>query len=112
MKFTKSKSHWENIIDEWQKGQQSMASFCRERKISKVSFYYWRRKLLLHSNDAKNKLPKADFVPIEVYTDSSSKKTNEEINLYYPNGCYLKLSENSSLRLLRLVNEIMGIAAC
>jgi hypothetical protein len=113
MKSIKSRTHWKNIIDEWQKEKPPIVSFCREHKLSKASFYYWRGRLIPDLNTPKKKLSTADFVPIEVCDEPhSSNNKNEMITLYYPNGCYLRVTEGCSLKLLRLVNEMMRVSLC
>lgn len=40
-----TKAEWKRTIVEQSKSGRSVSEFCRERKISEGSFWYWRRKL-------------------------------------------------------------------
>ena len=37
--------NWQGIISDQETSEQSIAGFCRARKVSEALFYYWRKKL-------------------------------------------------------------------
>lgn len=116
MEISKRKIDWEEILDQWQKTRQPVSSLCKELEVSKASFYYWRRRLGLRGHNKNHKKknfisPKATFVPVQLCRENNNH-LEAEIKLYYPNGCYLRLTEACNPKLLRMVNEMMGGKTC
>jgi hypothetical protein len=119
--LSKRRHDWKNLVQEWLTSGQSVTSFCNERKLIHATFYYWRAKFDLAYKSAKGKLQRVNafahaeskFVPVQLQNENDALKQKDEqiqdIIFYYPNGCYLRLKEGFSLKILRTLNEVMGV---
>lgn len=54
-----SEKYWEKQVALWRRSGLNQSAFCREHKLSRWSFHYWRKKLLRKSREAVSfvKLP-------------------------------------------------------
>lgn len=57
-------AYWRGVIRDQQASKDSVAAFCRARKITTASFYSWRRRLGAPQPESASK--GAEFVAIEV----------------------------------------------
>jgi transposase-like protein len=55
---SEARAKWQRIVAEHQRSGQSVAAFCRERKLCAPSFFAWKRKL--------NQVATEQFVAVEV----------------------------------------------
>jgi hypothetical protein len=106
----KQRPDWKNIIHKWLTSNFSISSYCREHKLSPATFHYWRARF---SPGSKRKCKKdfafkQQFVPIQV-CNNEENKGDDFILLQYPNGCSVRLNGDFNPKLLRLINEAMGI---
>jgi transposase-like protein len=44
--------HWEEVVQRWRDGGQSVRAFCRAEGLRESAFYFWRRKLAPHGRHA------------------------------------------------------------
>lgn len=54
-----SEKYWEKQVELWRRSGMNQSAFCREHKLSRWSFHYWRKKLLKSSRETVSlvKLP-------------------------------------------------------
>jgi len=80
------------LIKKWQKSGISQKDFCIHHDIPLHIFYYWLRK--------QRQTPSSTgsvFVPVEISPSEDNRKENEDIQIYYPNGVHLILSDKVSI---------------
>lgn len=86
--------------------------------IPASAFYYWRsrfdpayKRTSLNTREPAHET--GSFVPVELTTDedANTDALSNGAVLYYPNGCCLRL-HNADIKLLRTINETMGIKTC
>lgn len=112
---------WKQLIGEWySSGKKEISSFCRDKKIAVSSFYQWRGRFNPDFHIKQQKpVKKTDvttehgiFVPVKIQrhdTYVSLDKKGEGIILYYPNGCYLRLSKDCDPQVISWLNKAMGV---
>ena len=58
---------WKSHILEWRRSSTDIREYCQAQEISRHTFYYWRKKILLSGALKKSNLPSVSaFVPITV----------------------------------------------
>jgi transposase len=85
------RQQWQMVIQRWQSSGQSVRAFCRQEGLKESAFFFWRRELALHREDAasppslsqasKRKTsppaetvsPAAHFLPVQVVTERDSQ---------------------------------------
>ena len=86
-KSTKEKMF--QAIETWQESGQTKKLFCKNKKYSKSTFYYWLKKYQeekQQSNTADSIVSKG-FFPVKISdTIKSSINNTKLIDIYYPNG--------------------------
>jgi hypothetical protein len=88
--------YWRRVLEEHRASGQSIAEFCRERKLSQASFYSWRLKLGSSSTDRASKNPSSSsssssrplFVSVPL-PDSVPPAGHFEVQL--PNGIRVRV---------------------
>ena len=75
-------SFWRRQIDDWAQGGQTIAAFCRERKLTASAFHLWKRELGLktkrqHTGSKKSHLSAPRLVPISIAAMPTSALTLE-----------------------------------
>lgn len=105
---------WEKLVQEYSSSKKSISAFCYEHHLSTAAFYYWRAKLdpnYIRSRPADKQSElvqqKPEFIAVQL---SGKSESQQNATLYYPNGCYVRINESLSPRLLRLLNEGMGLS--
>jgi len=73
----------ESIIEQWQESGQTQQSFCKERKLSYTTFYYWLKRY-------RRGLDENSFLPVEIASGS-------HIEIRYPGGVILQLPAATKL---------------
>jgi hypothetical protein len=55
------RQQWQTAIQRWQSSGQSVRAFCRQESLKESAFFFWRRELALHREDATSppSLPQA-----------------------------------------------------
>jgi transposase len=69
---------WQEVIEQWGASGQSVAAFCRERRISEGSFYAWRKRLGGKRRPA--------FLPVRVIADADPGSGAAAIELALASG--------------------------
>ena len=80
------------LIKKWQKSGISQKDFCIHHDIPLHLFYYWLRK---HRQALSSS--GSGFVAVEISPSEDNRKVKEDIQIYYPNGVHLILSDNVSI---------------
>jgi putative transposase len=83
---------WRQIIAGQQTSGQSVAEYCLERKLSPKSFYGWRRKLKIRSENQ----PEA-FVEL----GSFGEKATRVLRVTTPGGYHLEVPEQTGVEDIR-----------
>lgn len=69
---------WQEMIEQWRASGQSVAAFCRERRISEGSFYAWRKRL------GGNRRPA--FLPVRIIPDADPEPVAAAIEIALASG--------------------------
>src|SRR5215467_13423964 len=69
---------WQRLVSEQASSGQSVAAYCRERKLCAPHFYWWKKRL--------RKRTAARFVKVQVADSSSSAPSESRIELRLQNG--------------------------
>jgi len=75
------------LVEKWESGSQSKASFCQAHGLSVDTFRYWYNK---YKRDEPGKL--GGFVPLEIEQPAVGG-SGVNISIRYPNGVSLELGE-------------------
>jgi transposase-like protein len=68
-------------------------TFCEQHGIGQAMFYYWKKKYIQSQSTHEGK-----FVPVRI---KDSQVQTGEIEICYPNGVRLKLSQGIDLSIIR-----------
>lgn len=60
--------HWRRVIEDWRRSGQTVAEFCRRRRIASPTFYVWRQRL---GNVSPSSRPSPAFLPVHVVPGSA-----------------------------------------
>jgi hypothetical protein len=85
------------MMQPWKESGQCVTRYCESEGINKATFYYWRQRI---SEAEHSESPK--FLPVRIEKLSPKYPiSNNNLELTYPNGVRLLLSDNSDLNLIR-----------
>ncbi len=79
-----------SLIKKWKKSGINQRDFCDQHDLSIPTFHYWLRKYKHIHTSSEN-----GFVPVEISPATDIIKG--EIQIHYPNGVLLTLSEEASI---------------
>jgi hypothetical protein len=93
-------NYWRALIEKWQCGTRGPTEFCKGNKVSTSTFYKYRKLFGCFSKNEANvssaqpssnlSLKAVSLIPNTQY----DKEANSIIELYFPNGCWVKLEAN------------------
>ena len=89
---------WEQLIQEHQTSNLTVAAFCQRHDVSVPSFYSWRRKIR-SQNQSQTKPGK--FLPLKIKPPQSTLATIE-----FPCGARIQIPANETDTLVLLVNQL------
>ena len=94
---------WERLLREKQSSRQSVAAFCRARRIPVHQFYWWQRQLRYRKSARTSTKPSNDatFVSVRVPIHMPS------IELVHPSGCVIRVATGVDARSLRNVLDAL-----
>jgi transposase-like protein len=90
------------IIKKWESTTESQSSFCQRHDIGMSTFSYWRSRYSKSKNISRHKGDTPHFTQL-VAKDSSSP----QLEIIYPNGVKIRLSESSSLADLQALIQLV-----
>lgn len=67
-------AHWCRVFTDWRRSGLTAAAFCRRRKVSTPSFYFWKRRLAATS-------ARPAFLPVHVVDDALPASSRATIEL-------------------------------
>ena len=85
-KTMRSKSEWQQIIQNYNESQLTQDEFCQQAGIPKSSFYNWHRRLKSTTPDRT-----ANFINLSDLTSSDSSRLSWDIELDLGQGVCLRL---------------------
>jgi transposase-like protein len=85
-----------SLIKKWQKSGISQKEFCIDHDIPLHLFYYWLRKHRQTQSSSGS-----GFVPVEINPSEDNRKEMEDIQIHYPNGVHLILSDKVSIPMIK-----------
>jgi hypothetical protein len=93
---------WVRLLQEKRASGQSVAAFCRQRRIPVHQFYWWQRQLRHHSSresdtEERTLASSPAFVPVRVAIPSPV------IEVVHPRGCVVRLVAGVDGQALRTV---------
>jgi len=80
------------LIEQFKTSNKTLKSFCQEQSLPQWRFYYWRRKYTQHHQPV-------GFIPVSVTT--TKENISCAIDIHYPNGVCISLSELGDLSFLQ-----------
>jgi len=93
-------SQWQKIIKDQELSAQSVASYCREQRLSEKSFYAWRKRL-------KEETPSSlkDFVEVSPCV----KEVGEPLRIKTPSGYCVEVSLGAEISLVKDVIRLLEL---
>ena len=94
---------WERLLRDKQSSRQSVAAFCRARRIPVHQFYWWQRQLRYRKSAQPSTEPAKDatFVSVRVPIHTPA------IELVHPSGCVIRVAAGVDARSLRNVLDAL-----
>lgn len=110
-KSAEKELRWREILKQQIQSGLSVRQFCLTRSVSLPSFYAWRRRLQMATDDgataAKPRLDPRDsqrlFVPLQVLD------TAARLEILHPSGCRIQVTGEVDVLALRRVIEALGV---
>lgn len=95
--------HWRQLMGEKRASGQSVAVFCRARRIPVHRFYWWQRQLRDRSNSQPSRAAKRSdrFVAVRIPSPGSS------LEVVHPGGCVIRLGAGVDTQSLRRVLDAL-----
>ena len=89
----RTQTQWQQLIDQWNQSDETLAHFCTRHGLSQASFYNWRQKL-----DRKEGPPSAPskvspWQAIQIPQEPSSKEF-WQMELVLPGGAVLRIRQD------------------
>ena len=88
-----------SLIKRWKKSGINQRDFCDRHDLSMHTFHYWLRKYRQIHTSSEN-----GFVPVEISPVTDIVK--REIQIHYPNGVLLTLSEEASISRIKALIKV------
>jgi len=88
-----SKTTMYRMIEQWQESEMTQTAFCRDEKISKSVFLYWRRKY-------KHEKKGSSFLPVYVQPDRKVIESNV-VEIHYPNRVRVVVESDAPVEFIR-----------
>jgi len=97
---------WERLLRDKQSSKQSVAAFCRARRIPVHQYYWWQRQLRYHkpSQPPEGPADNKTFVSVRVPTHTP------QIELVHPSGFVIRVAAGVDARSLRNVLDALQLA--
>ena len=94
---------WQQLIREKRASGQSVAVFCRVRRIPEHQFYWWQRQLRLRHGSQSSGATQTDdpFLPVRVPFQVPM------MELVHPGGCVIRIGAGVDTRSLRRVLDAL-----
>lgn len=94
---------WRQLMREKRASGQSVAAFCRARRIPVHQFYWWQRQLRLRNGSQSSGATQTDdpFVPVRVPFGVST------MEVVHPGGCVIRLGAGVDTQSLRRVLDAL-----
>jgi len=90
---------WERLLREKQSSRQSVAAFCRARRVPVHQFYWWQRQL----RSCKSAQPSTEFRKDATFVSVRVPLHAPTIELVHPSGCVIRVAAGVDARSLRNV---------
>ena len=98
---------WMQIIKERQAGSQTIDEFCKERDLSRHSYFYWQRKLRKAACTELARAQEPVNYPPEGWIRLNPQEKEKEVLKVEINGCCINIYENTNPELLKHVCRIL-----
>lgn len=88
----RTQAQWQQLIEQWDQGNETIANFCAQHGLSQASFYKWRQKL---EGNGKTSDPIAvsPWQAIEIPQGQPSKDV-WQMELLLPGGAVLRIRQD------------------
>jgi hypothetical protein len=108
---THTRSEWNALIEEWERGTETQAAFCRRRGVEYATFRN-RRYEFMQKSRREPKLPV--MLPVQIVeTQAPSSDPTPDLFLQFPNGACLRfVTGTSAAYVSSLVEAIVVRHAC
>lgn len=89
-----------SLIKKWKASGITQRDFCNRHDLSIPTFHYWLRKYKQIYHSSEN-----GFVPVEISPATGIIK--REIQIHYPNGVLLTLSDEASISRIKALIKVI-----
>jgi len=89
-----TKKKWQKIIEEFQSSSKNVTNFCKDRRVTKSTFYQMRTRLNIKLRATKNSFIKATVTP------KQNIQSIQTISIEYNNKIKIKFSQDTNLNLI------------
>jgi hypothetical protein len=96
---------WRDLLDQWQRSNQTIRMFCDEHHISEASFYSWRGELARRDREQVEAKSQPTFVPVQVLA-------NSPIEVVLPSGVVLRVPTGADPTLVAQLVAALGTKRC
>ena len=108
----RTRSEWNSLIEEWERGNETQAAFCRRHNLGYMTFRNRRHDLM---QNARRQSTSPVMLPVQIVETSSpvSDRVAPELFLQFPNGACLRFVTGTSVAYVSsLVEAIVVRHAC
>ena len=104
---SKKEAYWRRQLAEHSRSRNSVAEFCRRRRIPVHQFHWWKRRLSLLDDQEEGGQAENDsgFVPVRLPVFSFSAGL---IEVVHPSGCVVRIRPGFDTDSLRRVLDTLG----
>lgn len=100
MKRKNNQQEMQDHIQRWKKSRMTKIEYCNQQSLSYHSFKYWCIKLGYKSRTRRKASP--GFISLHVNEPPAiQNRINEKIEISYPNGVCIKISESTALPIIK-----------
>ena len=109
---------WRGMVADHRTSGKSIDDFCRERGISKIMFYKWRKRFRVadasrsEPSTPEATKPAAKLVPVRVTSNTNSSNSGWGVEITFPAGHVLRVSHGISAEVITAVLATMRAVAC
>ena len=106
------REYWRKLFAEQANSRLSVVQFCKQRGVSKPSFYAWRQKLA--ESPSRGELEPPTFAQVAVPNIPAARSANSSasITIELPDAVRIEVPPGADRRLLREVLAALREASC
>lgn len=107
-KNRRTRTHWQALVDAWQRSNQTQRVFCQEQGLCYQQFSKWKRRLKPEALPAPD-ITGTAFIP--VHWQSAPPSPSQGLPIILPNGIRIVIHDQAQLSWLPgIAQALMGIS--